>query len=96
MTSDQADPMSPCLRPQSILVLDRHYQSLARHDPSQPNIYGVKLAGTLLFRYASRDSDRLILRPSAIDQPVKLLEFGEDSSLADFIAGHVCFAFAPV
>jgi transcriptional regulator with XRE-family HTH domain len=30
-SSDQSHPMSPYLRPQSILVLDRHYQSLARH-----------------------------------------------------------------
>lgn len=49
----QARPMTPVLSPGAILILDRHYNSMAPHDPSRPNIFAVNFRNALVFRYVS-------------------------------------------
>jgi hypothetical protein len=90
----QAQPMSPILTPGSIVVLDRHYNSLAAHHPSRPNIYAVNTANSLSFRYVNYDSNRVILRPHSLDHPVELLKLGADESPSTCIVGRVCLAIA--
>lgn len=92
VTALQARPMEPVLSAGTIAVLDRHYNSLAPNQPPRPNIYAVSIAGTLAFRYVSFESNRLILRPHALDYPVELLRLGAEESPSACIAGRVCVA----
>jgi hypothetical protein len=94
ISPDQALPMSPRLRPQMIVVLDRHYSSLTPFRSSQPDVYGVNDSNALIFRYVSSDSRRIILRPHAVDHPIKLLEIGDRASLSDLIVGRVCISIS--
>lgn len=94
VTPVQAQAMAPVLAPNAIVVIDRHYNSLAPYQPPRPNIYAVSTGKTLLFRYASFDSNRIILRPHAIDHPVELLEIDQDTSPSDCIVGRVCLCIS--
>jgi transcriptional regulator with XRE-family HTH domain len=94
ISPDQAFPMFPILRPQSIVVLDRHYSSLTPFRPPQPDIYGVNDSNALIFRYVSSDSRRVILRPYAIEHPIKLVEIVDRASLSDLIVGRVCICIS--
>lgn len=87
-------PMEPVLTAGMVVVLDRHYNSLAPHHPSRPNVYAVDLMHTLAFRYVSYDANRLILRPHALDSPVELLKLGSDQSPSALIVGRVCVAIS--
>jgi hypothetical protein len=90
VTAAQAAPMNPVLSADAIALLDRHYNSLAPNHPSRPNIYGVNIANTLAFRYVSYQTNRLILRPHALDHPIELLRLGADESPSTSIIGRVC------
>jgi hypothetical protein len=86
----QAIPMAPILRPRTILILDRHYNSLKPYKPPLPNIYGVHYEGQLIFRYVSLQERHVVLRPYALDHPVELIEVDAGGIPADLIVGRVC------
>jgi hypothetical protein len=96
LTPAQARPMEPILQSGAVVVIDRHYNSLAPNDPSRPNIYAVDLLNTLAFRYVSYEANRLVLRPHALDTPVELLRLGAEESPSACIIGRVCVAIAEI
>lgn len=97
VTPEQASPMSPVLRPQSIVVLDRQYNSVVDYHPPQPNVFGVHTGDdTLIFRYVSADARLVILRPHALQHPVEILELGEEASPSGMIVGRVCLCISPL
>jgi hypothetical protein len=92
---DHALPMLPVLRPQSVVVLDRQYNSLTPYRPMHLDIYGVDAGhDVLLFRYVSFESRRVILRPHVLEYPVELIDIGEDASPTDVIVGRVCICIS--
>jgi hypothetical protein len=84
-----ASPMDPVILPDALVVLDRHWVSLAGYRPSRPNVYALRLAGKLALRYLDFDSNRLILRPHNIAFPIELVQILPGESPADSIAGRV-------
>lgn len=91
LTAAHTVPMEPILTPDSIAVIDRHYNSLVRYQPARPTLYAVHHAGSLLVRYLDFEANRLVLRPYSLAHPVILLEPGPEESPADFIVGRICF-----
>ncbi|HEX5235107.1 MAG TPA: hypothetical protein VFW25_07235 [Silvibacterium sp.] len=94
LTSPQAAPMEPDLSAGSVIVLDRHYNSLVANDPSRPNIYAVNAASSLVFRYLSHQANRLILRPRAPGYSIELMKIAAEESPSTPIVGRVCIAIA--
>lgn len=94
ISSRQAEPMEPVLSPDSILVIDRHYNSLLRYHSAHLTIYAVRYDNTLAFRYLDFDADRLVLRPHSIAWPVEPLALEPNQSPADLIVGRVCIQLA--
>jgi hypothetical protein len=94
LTAAQARPMEPVLTAGSVLVIDRHYNSLVPNQPSRPNMYAANVASTLVFRYVSFDANCLILRPHALDYPVELLRLAAEESPSASIVGRVCVAIS--
>jgi hypothetical protein len=90
ISAAQAAAMSPVLAPESIVVIDRHYNSLVPHDPPRPNLYAVNTSGSLSFRYVGFDSDHLILRPRSIEHPVEIVAVASTQSPSALIVGRVC------
>lgn len=94
VTHLQALPMDPLLRAGSVVVLDRHYNSLAPWKPPHPNLYGVRSGSQLLFRHVAFESSCLILRPRALDHPVDLIELAPHETPSDFLVGRVCLCIS--
>jgi transcriptional regulator with XRE-family HTH domain len=90
ITADQAIAMDPLLQELTIVVVDRHYITLAEVAPPTPNLYVLRLGNRLLFRYVTSDSKRLVLRPYRLDFPVETLAVSSIDSLSDFLIGRVC------
>lgn len=91
VTPAQALPMEPALAANSIAVLDRHYTALVEYNPPpRLNIYAIRFRGDLVFRYASYEANRLILRPHGLAFPVQLVEIEPRRSPSDLIVGRVC------
>lgn len=90
VTEAQALPMDPVLRIGSIVVIDRHYNSLAACRPPFPNLYGVRAGSHLLFRHVTFESNRLVLRPRALAFPVDLMELASQEVPSDLLVGRVC------
>ena len=91
--TEQAAAMTPLLARGTLVVLDRHYTSLARYRSHQPNIYAVRCGKSLQLRFAEFDDNRLILRPSSTTFPVQLLSVPPGKSPSDLIIGRVCLVF---
>jgi hypothetical protein len=94
LTAAQTRPMEPVLSPGSIAVIDRHYNSLAPHHPARPNIYAIDANNTLIFRYASYEANRLVLRPRSLDSRVEVLRLAPDQLPSSCIVGRVCLIIA--
>ena len=94
VTAHQAAAMEPLLRPHAILVIDRHYNSLAPYTPGQNNLYAIRADNALLIRFASFDADRLILRPFRFDYPIELIELLPHETPSDRLMGRACLGVA--
>ncbi len=91
--SQQAAAMAPLLAPGAVLVIDRHYTSLAPYRSQQPNLYAIRCGGGLSLRFAEFDHGRLILRPNSTAFPVQLIPIAPGKSPSDPIIGRVCLVF---
>jgi hypothetical protein len=94
VTAAQALSMDPILRVGSIVVMDRHYNSLVVCRPPHPNVYGVRVGAQMTFRYVSFEANRLVLRPRALEYDVELLELAPHESPSDHLVGRVCMCIA--
>lgn len=84
-----AEAMSPMILPGALVVIDRHYNSLIRHDPDRANLYGVRDGSHLALRYCDFLSSRLVLRPLNNGHAVTLLEIEPGSSPGELIVGRI-------
>lgn len=89
ISADEAQAMEPLVQPEAVLVVDRHYISLAGYRPGRNNIYAIRNGGRLSVRYADFLANRLVLRPHNLAFPVELLEIPPGQGPADLIAGRV-------
>jgi hypothetical protein len=90
----QAAAMEPLVMPGSVVVLDRHYNSIAPYRSHQPTLYAVRSGAGLVIRFVEFDEGRLILRPYSMAFPVQLLGMAAHESPADYIVGRVCMVFS--
>jgi len=91
--AQQAAAMAPALAEGSVVVIDRHYNSLAPYHADEPTLLAVRYGTGLLLRYAQFDDGRLILRPLAMGWPVEMILVGNDELPAESIVGRVCMIF---
>ncbi len=96
VTRQQSAGMLPILPPDTLSVIDRHYNSPVAYEPSQPSIFAVRVGNALQFRFTDFENNRLILRPFELNQPVHLLALGPHEIPSDLIVGRVCLVIAPV
>jgi len=88
--AQQTAAMDPMIAAGAIVVLDRHYNSLAPYRAHQRTLYAVRYGASLVLRYVEFDDGRLILRPLSLAFPVQLLAIGSHKTPADYIVGRVC------
>ena len=88
--------MDPVLRIGSIVVIDRHYTSLATLRPPTPNLYAVRAGSQILFRHVGFEANRLVLRPRALDYPVDLIELEPQETPSDLLVGRVCLCISEI
>jgi hypothetical protein len=84
-----APAMEPLVLPEAIVLIDRHYNSLAPCHPSRPNLYAVRLDGHLKLRYVDLQLNRLVLRPLNCVHPVELIDTDQCESPTDPLVGRV-------
>lgn len=92
--AQQAGAMDPMIAPGALVVLDRHYKSLAPYRAHQKTVYAVRSGASLVLRFLEFDDGRLILRPLSQLFPVQLLGVSAHESPADYIVGRVCLVVA--
>jgi hypothetical protein len=96
VTRQQAAGMQPLLPPETLAVIDRHYNSPVSYQPAHPSIFAVRVGNALQFRLAEFENNRLILRPLELEAPVQLLALGPHEAPSDVIIGRVCLTLAPI
>ena len=91
ITVPQADtgPMDPLVMPGALLLIDRHYISLAPYRAGRANLYAVEHEGRLKVRYLDLLLNRLVLRPLNIAFPVELIDADSGRSPIRWIAGRI-------
>jgi hypothetical protein len=92
--AQQAAAMEPMIPVGAMLVLDRHYNSLAPYRAHQRTLYAVRSGLGLALRFLDFDEGRLILRPLSLEFPVQLLAPTAHENPADYIVGRVCLVIS--
>ena len=92
--AQQSAPMDPILPSGALVVLDRHYNSIAPYSAHQPSIFAVRSGSSLHLRYATLEESRLILRPYAQTHPIQLLRLLQTETPADYIVARICVVLA--
>ena len=88
--AQQAAAMASMIAPGAVVVLDRHYRSLAAYRPQQRTLYAVRAGAGLALRHVELDGENLVLRPLALAFPVQVVTPGPQETAADYIVGRVC------
>ena len=96
VTAEDALPMDPVIVADAIVLLDRHYKSLAPYRPERLNLYAVRNGNHMLLRYVDFVAGRLVLRPHNLAFGVGLLEMQPGEVLGDWIAGRIALVIKPV
>jgi hypothetical protein len=96
LDADQSEPMEPLLIPGSVVVIDRHYTSLAHYRAPHPTLYAVNYGGTLLLRFVSLEDGHLILRPLSLAHPIRLIRLAAHSQPSDFLIGRACLLLTDI
>jgi hypothetical protein len=96
VTPQQSAGMLPQLPPESIAVLDRHYNSLVPYHPPLPSLFAVRMGNALLLRFAEFNTNRLILRPIELSHPLQLVALGPHEMPSDLIVARVCLVLTPL
>lgn len=89
--AEHAAAMDPIVQPTSVVVIDRHYHSLAHYRPLQPTLYAVHMMDRLHICFLSFESNRLVLRPRNHNYPVRLVELSIHEQPTDRIVGRICY-----
>jgi hypothetical protein len=88
-TSADSQPMDPIIQSEALVLLDRHYSSLAPYRPNRPSVYAMRTNGRLKLRYVDFQLNRIVLRPHNRAFPIELLELAPRQSPDDLIVGRV-------
>jgi hypothetical protein len=94
LDDEQATPME--LSTGALLVIDRHYVSLARYREPHPTLYAISFDGHLLFRFVSLEDGHLVLRPANPLSPVRLFRLNAHDAPANYIIGRACLLLSSV
>lgn len=89
---DARDGMSmyPRLLPGSMVLIDRHYNSLTPYRKNEQNMYAVKKDDGCTVKYVELVENTLVLRPHNQAYPVSVINVEEGKTYADYIVGRVC------
>lgn len=87
--AQQASAMEPMIVPESVVVLDRQYRSVAPYRTHQRTLYAVRTKAGLLLRFVELEDGRLLLRPLSLEYPVQLISPRMGESASDYIVGRV-------
>ncbi|MGO9435457.1 MAG: helix-turn-helix domain-containing protein [Terracidiphilus sp.] len=90
-----AFPMEPLVLPESIVVIDRHYNSSMPYQSSRPTLYAVRDGARLLLRYVDFFANAIVLRTLNPVLSTNFLEIEMGSSPNDLIVGRVALLLNP-
>ena len=95
----RADPqqtaaMDPMIAAGAIVVLDRHYKSLAPYRAHQRTLYAIRSGAALVLRHVEFDEGTLILRPLSPAFPIQIIALAAHETPADYIVGRVCLVIS--
>ena len=89
MWEEEAALMQPLLPMNTIVLIDRHYNSTFAYLPGRPTIYAVRIANRLRFRLVALLDRHLVLRTRNPEHVPELLALTPGQTSADIIVGRV-------
>jgi len=90
LDAQEASCMSPRLAPGSMLLLDRHYNSLTPYRKGELNMYAVLKNGTCAVRYVEKTENQLMLRPHNSSCPIEVISLADGKTAAGYLVARVC------
>jgi transcriptional regulator with XRE-family HTH domain len=89
MWQEEAKLMHPLLPMNTIVLIDRHYNSTFAYAPGRPTIYAVRIANRLRFRLVAQLDRHLVLRTHNPEHVPELLALTNWATTTDVIVGRV-------
>lgn len=89
-SDEDAAVMFPRILRGSVLLIDRHYNSLRPYRRGDSNMYAVQKGSSVLVRYVEMTGKQLTLRPEMNTAPLDFVPIESGRSYADYILGRVC------
>jgi len=86
---DDARGMEPVLRPDGLVILDRHYTSFRPYREGEATLYGARLASKLVVRYAQFEARRVVLRAHQAQMRADVIEVEAGGAEFDSLVGRV-------
>jgi predicted XRE-type DNA-binding protein len=73
----------------SVLLIDRHYCSLANYHKDEPNLYVIRKGDAIVVRSIETQGNQLCLRPEGSSYPLDFLSIDRKNPLTSFVVGRV-------
>jgi len=92
ISAAEARAMDPVLKPEALVLLDRHYTSFRPYREGIANLYGARVGAQLKIRYAQYQADRVVLRAHNAQFESDVVEVGVGENAGDLLVGRVALA----
>jgi len=89
ISAEDARPMEPLIKPDSVVLLDRHYTSFHSYREGEANLYAARVGSQLVVRYAQFEAGRVVLRAYQAKIKAEVIQAKPEESAHDLLAGRV-------
>jgi transcriptional regulator with XRE-family HTH domain len=86
-----AVPMDPVIRPNAIVIIDRHNTSPPNQQDLHPAVFAISRGARLVLRHVVHSRGRLILRPSSLTHKLEMFDIEADVPLSRLIVGRAVY-----
>ncbi len=89
ISAEDARAMEPLIKPDAVVLLDRHYTSFQPYREDESNLYAARVGSKLVVRYAQFQGERVVLRAYQAKVKAEVLQAEPGETANDLLAGRV-------
>ncbi len=89
ISAAEARPMEPVVKPDGVVLIDRHYTSFHTYREDEENLYAARVGSQLVVRYAQFQGERVVLRAYQPKVRAEVLQPKPGEPANDLLVGRV-------
>jgi hypothetical protein len=95
ISAEDARAMEPLIKPDAVVLLDRHYTSFQPYRKGEANLYAARVGSRLVVRYAQFQGEWVVLRAYQAKVKAEVMQAKPGETVSDLLVGRVAQRINP-